>query len=425
MIFAAFIVAKSLSDPIQALQRGVEEIGKGNLDHKIATNALDEIGQLGRAFDQMTEQLKSVTASRDELDAEMVERKKVEQALQKSLNNLGLRVKELNCLFEISRLVERRKLSLEEILKGIVNLIPPAWQYPDIICAKIVLEDQEFKTSNFKDTDWRLSQEIIVNGEPKGTLVVSYLQEGPQSGVGPFLKEKRNLIDAIAERLGKIVERRWAQEELRRSEEKYRELMDNMHSGVAVYEAVDSGEDFVFKDFNRSGEKIDNIDREKVIGRRLTDVFPGLKNLGLFDILQRVWKTGIPEHFSGGVYQNHRTPPSWRESYVYKLSSGEVVTVYQDVTEQKLAHKALEESEKRFRDLVENSLTGISIVQDNKLVYQNKEQERLLGPLPRSYLLADFKKIHPDDVEKVKRLSQSIDKGKIQMIYRKFMQTQT
>jgi PAS domain S-box-containing protein len=415
-ILAAFVVAKSISDPIQTLQAGAEEIGKGNLDHKVATDAQDEIGQLGRAFDQMTEQLNAVTASRDELDAEIIERRKVERALQKSLNNLGERVKELNCLFEISRLVEKRKLSLEIILEGIVDLIPPALQYPDITCAKIVLEGQEFKTSNFKDTKWKLSQEIIVNGEPKGTLVFSFLEERPESSEGPFLREERNLIDAISERLGKIVERSLAQEDLRKGEEKYRELMDNMHSGVAVYEVVDRGEDFVFKDFNRSGEKIEKIVRKNVIGRRVSEVFPGVKELGIFEVFQRVWRTGVPEYFSGGVYQDNRTLPSWRESYVYKLSTGEIVSVYQDVTEKKLAHKALEESEKRFRDLVENSLTGISIVQDNQVVYQNKEQERLLGPLPRSYLLADFKKIHPDDVEKVKRLSQSIDKGEIQTL---------
>ncbi len=185
---------------------------------------------------------------------------------------------------------------------------------------------------------------------------------------------------------------------------------------MAVYEAVAGGEDFEIKDFNRSGEQIEKIDREKVIGRRVTDVFPGTKDLGIFDVFQSVWQTGKPEYFSGGVYQDHRTPPSWRESYVYKLSSGEIVAVYQDVTEQKLAQKALEESEKRFRDLVENSLTGISIVQDNQVVYQNQEQERLLGPLPRSYLLADFEKIHSDDVETVKRLSQRIDQGEIQTL---------
>ena len=64
---------------------------------------------------------------------------------------------------------------------------------------------------------------------------------------------------------------------LGKSEEKFRELMENMHSGVVVYEAVAGGADFEIKDFNRSGEKIENTDREKVIGRRVTEVFPGDK----------------------------------------------------------------------------------------------------------------------------------------------------
>jgi len=405
-LFAAFIVAKSLSDPIQALQQGVEEIGIGNLDHKVATNAKDEIGQLGRAFDQMTGKLKAITASRDVLNREVNERKKAE--------------KKLTCLFEISRVVEKREFALDEILQGIVGLIPPAWQYPDITCAQINLNEKESKTHNFKKTNWQQVSDVLVHGVPSGKLVVCYLEERPECDEGPFLKEERALLDAIVERVGGIIERKWAQDALGKSEEKFRELMENMHSGVTVYEAVADGEDFEIKDFNRSGEKIEYINREKIIGRRVTDVFPGVKDLGIFDVLQSVWKTGKPEYFSGGLYQNHRTPPSWRESYVYKLSSGEIVTVFQDVTAQKLAQKALEESEKRFRDLVENSLTGISIVQDSQVVYQNQEQERLLGPLPRSYLLANFEKIHPDDVETVKRLIRKIDKGEIQTLETEF-----
>jgi PAS domain S-box-containing protein len=538
-VFVAIVVAKSISDPIQILQAGAEEIGTGNLDHKVATNAKDEIGQLGRAFDQMTKKLKAITASRDELDREVNERKKSEKALllmrfsldhssemlywidpdgnivdandttcnrlgysreeivsiqvdeidpsisiedyhqiwqdlkrrgyskvqsfhhpkdghripveitfnyiqfggkeyncafardiserkqaeeelQKSMSELDERVKELNCLLEISRLVEKRNLTLDGSIQGIVDLIPPAWLYPDITCAKINLKGEAVKTSNFKETIWQQTSDIIVHGVQIGNLVVGLLEERPERDEGPFLQEERALLDAIAERVGRIIERRWAQEAVLKSEEKFRELMENMHSGAAVYEAVAGGEDFEVKDFNRRGEKIDNIEREKVIGRRVTDVFPGVKDSGLFDVFQRVWKTGRPEHFSGGVYQNHRTPPSWRESYVYKLSSGEIVSVFQDVTQVKLAQKALEESEKRFRDLVENSVTGISIVQDNQVVYQNQEQERLLGPLPRSYLLADFEKIHSDDVATVERLTQRIDKGEIQTLETEF-----
>ena len=93
---------------------------------------------------------------------------------------------------------------------------------------------------------------------------------------------------------------------------------------------------------------------------------------------------------------------------------------WEKAIERKQADFALQKSEKRFRDLVKNSLTGISVVQDNKVIYQNQEQERILGPLPRLYLFADFKGIHPDDVEKVKSKYQEIISGKARRIHMDF-----
>lgn len=216
-------------------------------------------------------------------------RNEVEQELQERLNTTSERFKELNCLLKISRLIEKRRASLKVILQGIVELIPPAFQYFDITAVKLVLNDQVYQTGNFIDTHRQLSQGIKLKNKPIGNLIVAYLEERPQHDEGPFLKEERNLINAIAERLGRVIERKKAQEDLLRSE-------------------------------------------------------------------------------------------------------------------------------KRFRDLVENSLTGISIVQNNKVIYQNEEQERLLGPLPRSFLFAELEKIHPDDVEKIKRLSRAIETGEVDKI---------
>jgi PAS domain S-box-containing protein len=76
------------------------------------------------------------------------------------------------------------------------------------------------------------------------------------------------------------------------------------------------------------------------------------------------------------------------------------------------ADEALQESEKRLRDLIENSLVGICIIQDGHVIYQNPEQERILGPLPRPPKLTEIENIHPDDVQKVKEFYEDISSGR-------------
>lgn len=147
-----------------------------------------------------------------------------------------------------------------------------------------------------------------------------------------------------------ITEQKQAEEELQKSEARYRELFKNMSSGVAVYEAVNNGADFIFKDFNKAGEKIDNIKREDLIGKKVTGVFPGVKEFGLLEVFQQVWRTGKPQHTPVSLYKDERIVV-WRENYVYKLPTGEIVAVYDDVTEQKKAENELKNSLKE-KDLL-------------------------------------------------------------------------
>jgi signal transduction histidine kinase len=81
VIIVAFSISKSISNPIKALHKGSGIIGSGNLDYKVGTDAQDEIGQLSRNFDQMMENLKAITASRDDLNKEIAERKQLEKML--------------------------------------------------------------------------------------------------------------------------------------------------------------------------------------------------------------------------------------------------------------------------------------------------------------------------------------------------------
>ena len=176
-----------------------------------------------------------------------------------------------------------------------------------------------------------------------------------------------------------ITERRKTEAMLRQSEMRYKELFENMSSGVAVYEATENGEDFIFKQFNKAGERIENTKREEVLGKKVTMVFPGIVEMGLFSVFQRVWKTGIPEHYPVSVYQDGRIS-GWRENYIYKLPSGEIVAVYDDVTSRMVAEGSLRKSEEKYRSIFENAQEGIyQATLDGKFTTMNPALARMAG----------------------------------------------
>lgn len=132
---------------------------------------------------------------------------------EKMLHDLTERVKELQCLYKLGSIIEGQE-DLEDIFRGFIDNIPPAWQYPNITCARITFQEQEYKTPNFQETKWKQSAPIIAGGDTVGTVEVYYLEERSVADEGPFLKEERTLLDHIAERMGRVIERTWAQEAL-------------------------------------------------------------------------------------------------------------------------------------------------------------------------------------------------------------------
>ncbi len=142
-------------------------------------------------------------------------------------------------------------------------------------------------------------------------------------------------------------------EELLQTELRFRSLFESVKSGVAVYEAVEDGEDFVFRDVNRAVERIERVSREDLLGRRVTEVFPAVSELGLLEVFRRVWKTGKAENHPIGFYKDDRVS-GWRDNYVYKLPSGEIVAVYDDISDRREAEEKLrearEELEQRVRE---------------------------------------------------------------------------
>jgi len=176
-----------------------------------------------------------------------------------------------------------------------------------------------------------------------------------------------------------ISDRKEAESALKESESRYRALFENMNDAVAIYEAVDDGADFLFVDFNEAAERIENIRKEALLGRRVTDVFSGVKEFGLLDVFRRVWKTGRSEHHPVSMYKDERIV-GWRENFVYKLPSEEIVSIYSDETRRKQAEEALRESEARLRSIFNTSSDAILVFNaDGDLVMTNPAAARIYG----------------------------------------------
>jgi len=127
--------------------------------------------------------------------------------------DLRERVKELTCLYGIARLASKPEITLEGILRGIVELLPSAWLYPEIAIARIVMDGHSYSTPRFREGKWKQSADIVVHEEIRGRVEIFYAEERPELDEGPFMREERNLLDTVAKEVAIIIVRRQAEQE--------------------------------------------------------------------------------------------------------------------------------------------------------------------------------------------------------------------
>lgn len=140
----------------------------------------------------------------------------VNQSAQAALRE---RVKELTGLYRLSQLAERPDMSLDRFLQGAAELLPPAWQYPEITVGRIVLDGHRYASGPSLSEHACQRSTIVVGGRSRGAVEVVYTELRPDLDEGPFLREERSLLDAIAREVAVVVERRQAREERGRLEE--------------------------------------------------------------------------------------------------------------------------------------------------------------------------------------------------------------
>lgn len=168
--------------------------------------------------------------------------------------------------------------------------------------------------------------------------------------------------------------------ELEQRLEWFSEIWDCINHGIAVYDVDEYGKVFRFKYVNSAVERIEKVNKEDLIGRDVAEVFPGVKDLGILDVFYRVWKTGDSEHFPLALYQDERIS-GWRDNFVSKLPSGEILAVYMDETERKQAEDALIKSELFYQKIFDTIQDGITVLDaDMNIIKLNQAMEKWYSP---------------------------------------------
>jgi len=163
--------------------------------------------------------------------------------------------------------------------------------------------------------------------------------------------------------------------QVRSSEERFRYIYDNMINGIMSYQITESGDDFVLQDLNNSASFIEQLEKKEAVGKKFTELFPNQGEHELLNLYLQVYKTGESELTSQYFYHDDRIS-GWRESFVFKSGSGEIVTIFEDIT----INMQNEERNLKLISAIEHNPSSI-LITDNKhrIEYSNPAFTRITG----------------------------------------------
>ncbi|MFX1376389.1 MAG: PAS domain-containing protein [Promethearchaeota archaeon] len=169
--------------------------------------------------------------------------------------------------------------------------------------------------------------------------------------------------------------------ELSESNDLFKELIDNISSGIVICETIDKGKSFIIRKINETGLHICGATRKEIIGKKLSEIFPHLEDSGFLKVLRRVWNTGKPEH-STTLFCKDNSVNGWGELYIHKLTSKKVITIFdqkskfletQKIINQKKIEDELQKSQNEKSIILESLLEHIVYqTPDNTILWTNK-----------------------------------------------------
>ncbi|MFA7273783.1 MAG: PAS domain S-box protein [Crocinitomicaceae bacterium] len=328
------------------------------------------------------------------INLDITERKKAELELRDKNHYIGERVKELNCLYRMSQLSINTDYTMQEIVEECVSIIPQAYQFPEYTCARITFENEVFESTDFEETNWKQEQRISNRGVVTGIVQVFYTKQMPDEFEGPFLKEERMLINSIADLLGSAAERKNAEQDIIKSEKKYRAVTENVHDAIVL---TDENNQLIYR--SPAVGKISGYSSEESYSMSLIDfIHDDDKEVMLKSLIKTVDSKGIPIHFTARLKhkQGHQI---WIEGTSINLLHDDeikaLITNFRDITERKKATEL-------FKHQFENSPDLIVIV-NRDMTIESINRGRPDGPTPKELVGMNSIDVLPADSQEISK----------------------
>ncbi|MHA2248525.1 MAG: PAS domain-containing sensor histidine kinase [Candidatus Hodarchaeales archaeon] len=305
---------------------------------------------------------------------DITKRLHAEKVLQQRTHDLGERIKELNCLYRISKLTKDTHKPLDEILYGIVSLIPPGWHYPEITCSRIKYMGKVFTTDNFQETPWIQTTDIVISGKKSGRIDIYYLEEMPEIDKGPFLKEEWDLIEAIKGEVEEFIERKIVEDALKESEEKLRLIAETSANTIIMVDV-----EFVIQYINRTV----TVSKEEVIGTPIYMLVEEEHQAYVKQHLREAVEKKEPVHYETPYRSSDGTLSFFESLATPIIIEGQVIGLTvssRDVTQQKQLEKTRRDLEQRrasFISMTSHELrTPITVIK-GYTEFLNKNLEKI------------------------------------------------
>jgi PAS domain S-box-containing protein len=198
-----------------------------------------------------------------------------------------------------------------------------------------------------------------------------------------------------------LTERKKAENAVRDAERRLQSILDVAPYGTFVYELHDDGS-LVFVCGNQSADRILMTDCSRFAGKKIEDAFPGIASTGIPDACRKAARDGEPFHCDAFDYETEAIKGVF-EIHAVPLVQNRMTVFFRDISEKRKAEEELEQSETRYRALIQNSPDILQILdQEKRMVCNSPAFYKILGyPEGSQNSRNALDLVHPDDRERV------------------------